>query len=200
MTYQFKIQIKNITKPPVWRRITVPSNFTFYEFHLAIQVAFNWGNAHLFQFSPQGYASYPQIKQIFGDEEEDSFFMHRGEVLDASTTKLSFIFSTEKQKYTYIYDFGDDWVHTITLEKILPEKSIFPQCLAGKGMCPPEDCGGTWFYNEELKHILTDKKHPQHKEYKEWYFYEGQKKWDPEEFNLQETKEYMTEFFTKKLN
>lgn len=33
MTYQFKIQIKGITKPPVWRRVLVPDIYTFLRFH-----------------------------------------------------------------------------------------------------------------------------------------------------------------------
>lgn len=32
MTYQFKIQIKGITKPPVWRRVLVPDIYTFCGF------------------------------------------------------------------------------------------------------------------------------------------------------------------------
>jgi hypothetical protein len=196
MTFQFKIQINNITNPPVWRRITIPSRFTFLEFHYAIQVAFGWTNAHLFQFSPKGYGSWPCIKEIFEDD-DDLSFGDRGETLDAEKTKLSEIFFTEGQKYIYIYDFGDDWKHTVTLEKIVSEKTLYPYCLGGKGQCPPEDCGGPWAYNEEIKYILMDKKHPQHKEYKEWCFYEGQKKWDPEEFNLEETQTYMTEFFSE---
>lgn len=40
MEYQFKIQLKGITKPPVWRKIIIPANFTFLKFHQAIQIAF----------------------------------------------------------------------------------------------------------------------------------------------------------------
>lgn len=33
MTYQFKIQLRGITQPPVWRRILVPAEYTFYNLH-----------------------------------------------------------------------------------------------------------------------------------------------------------------------
>lgn len=55
MTYQFKIQIKGITKPPVWRRVLVPDTYTFLQFHQVIQYAFNWDDYHLFDFTDKMY-------------------------------------------------------------------------------------------------------------------------------------------------
>ena len=55
MTYQFKIQIKGITKPPVWRRVLVPVIYTFLRFHQVIQRAFNWDDCHLFEFVDKVY-------------------------------------------------------------------------------------------------------------------------------------------------
>ncbi|KKX47652.1 hypothetical protein L950_0225340 [Sphingobacterium sp. IITKGP-BTPF85] len=69
MLLQLKIQIKNITKPPVWRRLLVPDYFTFDRLHKVIQEAFGWENYHLYQFSPKGLGSYPEIAII--DEEWD---------------------------------------------------------------------------------------------------------------------------------
>lgn len=40
-------------------------------------------------------------------------------------------------------------------------------CLDGERACPPEDVGGTHGYDEFCK-ILSDKKHPQHDEFKTW--------------------------------
>ena len=42
MTLQFKIQLRSITNPPVWRRLVIPGDFTFHQFHQAIQEAFGW--------------------------------------------------------------------------------------------------------------------------------------------------------------
>ena len=60
----------------------------------------------------------------------------------------------------YTYDFGDDWDHDIKLEKVLPPDAdlhvaAVPVCLAGKGACPPEDCGGAWGY-ADLKETIAD--------------------------------------------
>lgn len=179
-TFQFKIQIKGITKPSVWRRLTVPSSFTFYDFHAAIQVAFGWYNAHLFQFSPKGFASEPCIRQIFDDEidfgDEDP--------VDADEIRLSKIFKKEKQKFTYIYDFGDSWEHSILLEKILPENTKIPKLLTGKGKCPQEDCGGVWSY-ETMKEVLKDPKHEEYEDFAEWLGFEEGETWDAEAFDIE---------------
>jgi len=61
MLLQLKIQIKGISKPPVWRRLLVPDHFRFHRFHQIIQAAFGWEDYHLYQFSPKGYGSSPLI-------------------------------------------------------------------------------------------------------------------------------------------
>lgn len=179
MTFQFKIQIKGITKPPVWRRIQVDANTSFKEFHAIIQVAFGWTFSHLYLFSEKGYTSQFQIQDAeFTDEWSN-------ENADAEKVKLKDIFKKEKQTYTYIYDFGDDWIHTITLEKISNEKLLFPICLAGKGQCPPEDCGGVWGY-EDLKSLMNNPTEPEYEEYREWLGLEKGEKWDATAFDLDE--------------
>lgn len=179
MLFQFKIQLKNVTDPTVWRRITVPDNFSFYKFHLAIQAVFDWDNYHLFQFSPRGYGTWPVIS-IPEPEYDD---INAGERLDAKKTKLKDIFIREKQKYIYIYDFGDDWKHEITLEKITDADQKKASCIAGKGACPPEDCGGPWGY-EELKEKLSDPADPEYEEIKEWLGMDEDQEWDPGFFDI----------------
>jgi len=186
MAYKFRIQLKNVQKPPVWRQVIVPENFTFEQFHLVIQEAFGWGNYHLFQFSPSGYGSEPVIAIPSDDDWEKPS-------MNASKTKLLTVFKTEAQKYTYIYDFGDDWVHTILLEKILPEKTLKASCTAGKGACPPEDCGGAWRY-EQIKEILKDPAHEEYKEINDWLGIEYRKEqFDPNEFDLDSINELLSE-------
>jgi Plasmid pRiA4b ORF-3-like protein len=186
MTLQFKIQLQNVIDPPVWRRVLVPQQFSFFRMHGVIQAAFGWENYHLFQFSPKGYGSYPIISMPYEDNFEDE------KPLLAKKVKLQDIFITLKQKYVYIYDFGDDWKHLITLEKVTDEKIIRADCIAGKGACPPEDCGGPWGY-ENLKEILADTKHPEHYEMKEWLGMNRKQKWDAEAFDLEATKKLVAQ-------
>ena len=62
MAYQFKIQLKGVKKPPVYRVVVVNDDITFHQFHEIIQIRMGWLNSHLYQFSPTGYGSYPNIQ------------------------------------------------------------------------------------------------------------------------------------------
>jgi hypothetical protein len=180
MTFQFKIQLKNISNPPVWRRVTVPAQFSFRKFHLVIQAAFGWENYHLFQFSSGGFGSQPVIREPFDDGEDEPF-------MNAAKTKLTEVFKEEAQKFTYIYDFGDGWEHKITLEKIADDKTTRADCIAGKGTCPPEDCGGPWGYTNLLE-VLKDPANPEYDEMKEWLGLDEEDEWDADNFVLEETR------------
>jgi len=192
MTYQFKILLKGVSNPKVWRRVVVPANFTFDQFHKVIQMAFGWELSHLYFFSPTGYNSQPVIEPKF--EGGDFYEMMNEESLDAETMLLSDIFVQEKEKFTYIYDTGDDWKHQIILEKILTDdENEHVVLLKGEGACPPEDCGGPWGY-EALKEALADKKHPEHKEMKEWLGLRPRENWDPAAFDLEEHRQILKEY------
>ena len=120
--------------------------------------------------------------------EEDNFLFRNEKKLDAEKVKLAEIFNTPKQKFTYIYDFGDDWIHELLLEKITDEKILRAACTDGKGVCPPEDCGGPWGF-ANLKEILSDTKHPKHYETKGWLGLSKKDKWDAEAFDMEGTNE-----------
>jgi len=177
MAYLFKIQIQGIN-PPVWRRLLVPEHLTFSKFHNIIQVAFGWENDHVYEFSPSGWDSSPTIGSQFEKYFDD------GAEMDSDKVKLSDIFKKEKQTFTYIYDFGDEWVHQITLEKITDEKLKKVSCVDGDGACPPEDCGGALDYMDFLE-IIRDPKHPQYLDMLEWTGLEEGETWDKvHAFNL----------------
>lgn len=181
MAYLFKIKLKGITKPPVWRKVSVPENFTFLQFHQVIQTIFGWYNYHLFEFKDKKYQSSFRIAIPY--EDDFDFF---SEVYDASETKLSKIFSENVKKLLYVYDFGDDWVHEITLESISEEKLKNAYYISGKGACPPEDCGGIYGY-EHLKQVFQttpDSKEAQ--ELREWLGLDNDLNWDADFFYEEE--------------
>ena len=185
MTYQFKIQILKINNPPVWRRVIVPDTYTFEQFHKIIQVVLGWTDSHSYLFSPEGYGSYPLItvpSEIPFEPTED-----------VATTYLKEIFNTEQQTFIYIYDFGDNWIHKITLEAKLPDFSCFSPIalyIAGEGKCPPEDCGGTLRYRL-IKEILSDHKHPEYKETIESIGLSFGKKWDADYFDIKTVRSFL---------
>ena len=107
--------------------------------------------------------------------------------LNPKKVKLHQFIDSEKQKFEYVYDFGDNWEHIIIVEKITEDKiedaDKYPRCIAGERACPPEDCGGFSGYERFIK-ILNNEKDPwgeDSKELKDWL---GD--WEPEKFNLKE--------------
>lgn len=158
--------------PPVWRRVAVPLAFTLKELHAVIQIVMGWENSHLHQFE-QGKRKFsdPDFEiEPFDDEIiEDTARITIGEILKEKLDTLK-----------YLYDFGDSWEHTVTLEKtrvMVPAHEFSPRCLAGARACPPEDCGGSHGYMLYLEAML-DPRHPEHEEYLRW-----RGPFDPERFD-----------------
>ncbi len=167
---QLKITLKG-SKPPIWRRVLIKDTITFKDLHHIIQDAMGWYNCHLYEFDLWGFS--------IGMPYEGSF----DEIEDASKIKIKKHLNSPGMKFTYTYDFGDDWEHLITVEKIEPitKGEQLPVCIKGKGNCPPEDCGGIWGYYELLE-TIKDKKHPDHEDMLEWLG----GSFDPNEFNIEE--------------
>jgi hypothetical protein len=105
------------------------------------------------------------------------------EVLDESKVKLKDVFQRLKARLVYEYDFGDGWLHDVVLERVTDSdpKGKYPWVLAGKGACPPEDCGGIPGYYELLE-TLRNPRHPNREETLEWL---GEP-FDPREFDPNE--------------
>ncbi len=189
MVFQFKIQIKGITKPPVWRKLSIPASFTFLRFHDVIQTAFGWEDYHLFEFKDKKWQS--NIRITIPAEEgffDPDFF---AETEDSSEIKLSDIFNEKFRKLFYVYDFGDSWVHEITLESISNDKQKKAVCLSGKGACPPEDCGGIYGY-ENIKEVFATKPESEEADkYREWLGMDEGEIWDPGAFDIEEINLYL---------
>ena len=171
--YQFKITLRDI-RPPIWRRVQVRSDATLGHLHWVIQFAMGWTNSHLHSFSIQG-VDYSMAMPDLGLDDLD--------MLNEQPVKLSKVVTGEKFKFFYLYDFGDSWEHEVIVEKVLTaEKDThYPVCIKAKRACPPEDCGGTWGY-QELLEAIKDPEHPEHALRLEWLG----TSFDPEEADLDE--------------
>lgn len=157
--YQIKITLKGI-RPPIWRRVQVRSNTTLGHLHWVIQFSMGWTNSHFHSFSIQGVE--------YGVPVPDLGFDEMG-LRDEQPVKLSNVIPGEKFKFTYLYDFGASWEHEILVEKVLEADPTidYPICVKAKRACPPEDCGGTWGYQEFVETIQSPE-HPEHEEMLEW--------------------------------
>jgi hypothetical protein len=127
-------------KPPVWRRLEVPSAMTLDRVHEVLQAAFEWQDYHLHQFET--------VCGEFGNPGQTAEW---AELSDESAVSFGQVAKAERAKAVYRYDFGDDWRHDIVVEKILPAVPgvAYPRCTGGKGAGPGEDSGGIWVFNDE---------------------------------------------------
>jgi hypothetical protein len=170
-TYQIKVTLDN-THPPIWRRILVPGNTTLLKLHDILQIVMGWEDYHLHMFTIEGLIYGNPIDDEYGD---------LGTVNETSY-RLSQVIHHVGQRFSYEYDFGDSWDHTLLVEKILSpaEDTRYPLCLKGKRARPPEDVGGVRGYENFLK-AIRDPSHDEHEEYLTWVGGE----FDPEVFDLE---------------
>jgi hypothetical protein len=170
LIYQLRITLQD-TNPPVWRTLQVRQNITLAKLHDYIQGVMGWYDSHLHEFTID--------EELYGvhDPEDEFYDVVRKNERKSRLNELV----GEGCVFEYTYDFGDNWQHEIKVEKILPpEPSVFyPRCIAGERACPPEDCGGTWGYEDFLK-AIADPNHEEHDEYLEWVG----SSFDPEAFDL----------------
>lgn len=175
-TYQIKIVLNHV-KPPIWRKLLVPSGITLEVLHPVIQTAMGWDNAHLHEFTLD--------QQTYAPVNEDT----SPEVIEETGVVLGSLINKEGATLTYTYDFGDDWRHTITLEKILPPAKSPLKCIDGKRACPPEDCGGIPGY-ENLLHAMRNPDDADSEELFEWMGGD----FDPEYFSAEAINEMLGDF------
>jgi hypothetical protein len=174
--YQLKISLDEIC-PEIWRRVVVPDDLSLDRVHDVIQILFGWKDYHLYKFEKSG-KKYMEFLEP-GDKE-----------LPAGKYKIRDLFKRKGSVIKYIYDFGDDWFHTITLEEphyittIDLDGYAKIRCLDGAMAAPPEDVGGPDGYNNFLK-AINNRKPPRNSELRLWYAdcYDG-KEFNSDEFNI----------------
>ena len=160
-------------EPEVMRRLVVPVGLRLDRLHLVLQAAFGWTNTHLYEFRAGG----------LGWGVPDPGGMHDGPI-DARKARLyDIVRETGAKTIHYIYDFGDNWDHTLKLEKWFPDDPMIglPYLLEAKGRCPPEDVGGAPGYEDYLAAIKSPN-HPEHANMIAW----GPEAFDPRVTNERE--------------
>ncbi len=174
--FVFHVQLDDVV-PAIWRRLELRREWTFWHLHCAIQDSMPWEDKHLheFQFSAGDSESRIGLPSYeFPGEEE---------ILPGWETPLREWFVNAPSYCRYQYDFGDDWIHTVTLETKRPAEpgGRYPRCTAGQRRCPPEDVGGPFGYGQFLE-AMSDPDHEDHPMYRNWLGID----WDPERFHPEE--------------
>ena len=174
--FQFKVELLEIS-PAIWRRILVPSDYNFWDLHVAIQDSMGWSDYHLHHFEIRGKSK--RKERHIGIPDFDRLDDLQ-EVYPGWEIPVFVYFNDLGVEAKYIYDYGDWWEHSVKLEGyIYREKGIkYPICIDGARACPPEDCGGVSGYLNVIE-VLSD---PENDDYQDMKMWAGED-WDPENFN-----------------
>lgn len=147
-------------KPAIWRRVEVPLTTSLKGLHDVIQAVMLFQDYHLFEFNAGGkrYA-VPDPEWDFGRETYAARNVRIGALIDRGITTFS-----------YTYDFGDDWRHSITVEAVRDADPAveYPRFVDGERRAPPEDVGGLPGFEEFLS-AMAKPRHLQHREVVDWY-------------------------------
>lgn len=179
MQVQLRIELRGV-KPLVWRRILVPETVTLAKLHVILLRTMGWDGGHLHEFEI--------AHQRYGIPDPE--WPESEPLLDERRVRLKPLIEAGVRKFTYLYDFGDDWEHTVKVEDVaLPEPGARPiECTAGANACPPEDVGGEPGYENFLA-AIADPAHEEHADMKRWIG----RPFDPAAFALAEVNERLAE-------
>ena len=148
------------TDPVVWRRCDLPLSTTLATLHDLIQIAMRWQDYHLHEFvvGEKAYGvPYPEPGLV-----ERKVYQSKG-------IRLGTLIDRGVRAFLYVYDFGDNWQHHITIEEVRqgdPDME-YPRFVAGARRAPPEDVGGTSGFAEFLE-AVTDPRHDEHDRMLTW--------------------------------
>lgn len=182
--YQMKIAIKD-SHPPIWRRFIAPAGLSFSQLGIVLNEVMGWSGGHLNSF--EFYYLGIQL-----EEEPENFGFGDYETEDAAQNMIEPYLDSEEW-FTYVYDFGDDWQHRVTVEKVLDDYEYnYPMVLKFKGETPYEDCGGIYGYYNLLE-ILKNPSHPEYQDMKEWTDEHFTQKYDMDAVNARLKKLYLSE-------
>lgn len=165
--FVFKVTL-NGTSPKIWRRLNMIAHSTIGQLAGFIEAAMGFTGCHLHKFE----LSHPDhVEAVMVTKSELAHQWAYGpHMMDERKAMIYKYFTLSNRNGTYIYDFGDDWEHSVELEEIL-DNSDFKldtmTCVAGEGIAPPENCGGVTGYYRLLG-IMNDPLHKEHEEMKDW--------------------------------
>jgi len=167
--YRIKVGLRD-AKPPIWRRLEVPADITLSRLHRVIQVAFGWHDSHAHVFETP-YGEYGVADRELG---------HRAE----GPVTLEQVAPGVKDRFRYVYDFGDNWLHDIEVEAVVDREpsANYPRCTGGRRAAPAEDSGGIGGWADSAA-ILADPAHPEHEERREWLGLQPAEEFDPARFD-----------------
>lgn len=132
----------------IWRKIAIRQGQTLHDLHNIIFEAFDRYDEHMYSFFfPRLPVKKFNPRKIYGGSDE---YTHpyacedpgpfSGEGKNAAMTTIESIHLKEGQVFFYLFDFGDDWWHEITVEQIggKADEGNYPRIEERKGKSPDQ--------------------------------------------------------------
>lgn len=166
-TQVYRLRVKLAHDKRTYRDILICGNQTFETLHKVIYKAFDREEEHLYRFTikkiMQGAEELKKLMRSLGVRvsnkrryetteiscpecaKDDRYYAD--EVFNAAKTKIQKFDFELKQKFEYLFDFGDEWRHEIQVMEFLPveKDKRYPQIVKVKGESPKQYPD----YNEE---------------------------------------------------
>ncbi len=130
--YTFKVALKD--DPFIWRLIEMKGNQTLDKLHEVIFDAFDRFDSHLYSFYLGKNIRDSSQEYTLVDEREWS------KAKSAASARLDKLMLRQGQKFSYLFDFGDEWWHTIKVVSIKEGdfKGRYPRIIEKHEESPPQ--------------------------------------------------------------
>lgn len=131
-----------------WRRIAIRNDQTLGDLHLAIFHAFDRYDEHLYTFyvAPKTVkltraSAYRNGTPYSHPAAIENSMMGSREEKNAEMTTIASLRLSAGQVFLYLFDFGDEWWHVITVEQTGVEADValrYPAVIAKRGESPAQ--------------------------------------------------------------
>lgn len=140
------LQVALLDNKKIWRRIEIRGSQSLEVLHEEIFEAFDRYDPHLYSFYLTPPGSTAMNRFALAEEYthaamlKDGFAPSDKKLHDAAKTSIADLQLEQGEVFEYLFDFGDEWLHVITVEKILDvfPKKKYPLVTEKKGESPPQ--------------------------------------------------------------
>jgi len=128
--YTFKVSLKEA--PKIWREIEIKGDQTLHQLHKAIFEAFDRFDEHLYAFFLSN--------KPWDSSTEYSLPDPGSEAKNAKKATIDSLGLRVKKKFLYVFDFGDEWWHSVELLNVREEELVgkYPCIIESQGEAPPQ--------------------------------------------------------------
>jgi hypothetical protein len=134
--FVFKVALKY--KKRVWRTIAIRGDQSLEDLHDAIFSAFDRYDYHLYSFYFSSKPTSTSRSPVRGAHRIGCPYSETDEKTD--NTRIDSLPLKLKTRFEYLFDYGDEWWHEITLKEVQPLRGDvkYPQVVESRGDSPAQ--------------------------------------------------------------